>query len=464
VPQFIEGSIVADPYDINPRMRRPGAGYGGFQSEDGAFLTPPDAPPEMSNRAPVQPGSKFQLPKVPGLDAGAPSLEFRATPKGNGMRTPSFITPRKRDPMFDNVESHSDTVPGSNSNIDLNHQYTTGNAPPSLEATNANYGNLAPRSVSGDTRGAEAERQKALSGINDALFGLRGNLNMRSKREMLTNLLGEKNKLTSQAYDTQNSRDMTGAKFANEAAQQNATLQEQGAKRRDDINSFNVQEGDRRDMAAAELADKRQARADAAPFKALQAKAIESQIETAGVQRDIAKAGAGIKSDKYNNEVDDARRKQLMADNPGASSEQIDQMRAKEDAAMGIDPGSTMSGARGDAAIANDVRGKINQGDNWLTELLTGAPHVGINNDEQLNTINPDEIKVTRNSGVLPAIMRFGSALTPGFDYDAKYGYRVGVPGQFDGMNSSTSIGEDEAMKLKEYQAQRAAAKRRSQP
>lgn len=128
---------------------------------------------------------------------------------------------------------------------------------------------------------SERERQAARSEIDSALFDLRargGGVNMASKRRLLGDLLGQKGGLTTEAFRAQNERDMQNQRVNAQTAEGNARLRESAAERRDRINSFNVETGEKRSMYETDRDDAAAAAAAAAPMNALKMQDLRQRI------------------------------------------------------------------------------------------------------------------------------------------------------------------------------------------
>lgn len=310
---------MADPYDINSRPKR----GTGFQSLDwrmgGPAATRDPVATDPAPAKPRNPSDYLQGSAPPVMGAQAfDAAGFRAlagkpkptvAPNQFGDVTHTSDTVAAPNPFAD-VVGHTDTVAAT----DPNHQFNA--APPQLEAAQARYGNLMPRGITGNTRAAEDERQKALGSIDSAMFAM-GPANMASKRRMVTELLDQKNHLTSQAYDTQNRRDIAGADMANDAAKQDAALQESGAKRRDDIASFNKSEADKLYESDAAIQEKRDAREAALPFDKMKMRLLNIQANALDSKARIEDDNNAIGRDQKLNAGAEARRQAYLKLHPG---------------------------------------------------------------------------------------------------------------------------------------------------
>lgn len=92
-----------------------------------------------------------------------------------------------------------------------------------------------PRRLSGDLRGAEDERKRLLGDIDTELFRLGiGGLNSRGKRQLYSDLLGQRAGLTSKRIDQVTGLETQGAQLDASAATESAQLQQQAAVRNAD--------------------------------------------------------------------------------------------------------------------------------------------------------------------------------------------------------------------------------------
>lgn len=100
---------------------------------------------------------------------------------------------------------------------------TAPNAP--VNATSVQAPTLVmPRTLSGDLEGAEKERQARLGDIDSAMFGLRGRLNSRGRRDLYATLIGQQNQLTRDRVNQVTGLETEGARLANAGAIEQARL------------------------------------------------------------------------------------------------------------------------------------------------------------------------------------------------------------------------------------------------
>lgn len=141
---------------------------------------------------------------------------------------------------FANVEGNVDTVPGRAQGNSMQRRASRTDV--------ARGGSVSAPNISSNPQ-SERERKQRVSELDSALFDLRargGGLNMASKRRLYGDLIGEKNRLTSTAYQGQTERDIARARMQSDVAQTNASLAERAAYRRDAAQMFDTEASDRR--------------------------------------------------------------------------------------------------------------------------------------------------------------------------------------------------------------------------
>lgn len=195
----------------------------------------PNAPTAVDANAKIGPlGNATAAPVAAGMVPGM------KTPDGR----PSFAS--SRDALGNNV---FDNASAARLNAAQGNTTITGtmppNAPPVAQNSFAQPASYSAPSVnlSGNTREANDERVKLLGDIDSQIFRL-GGANSRGKRQLLSDLMGQKGKLTGQAFDQAGDLKKTGAQL-NSAGQlaalgANASANEGLAKRQFDASESNA--------------------------------------------------------------------------------------------------------------------------------------------------------------------------------------------------------------------------------
>jgi hypothetical protein len=242
----------------------------------------------------------------------------------------------------------------------------------------------APARVRGD-RKLEAERGQRLGEVDSALWelGMRGGgVNMRSKRELLGQLLGQKQALTEGAARRSLDAQGANAKAINDAAMAQAEL---GA----NVATHNADRQTQFDIAGANAA----AKASPSLSDLLAAKRLEFDMakETAAQARANETQDATIrgKADSYQ----DARVDKLVSE--GMSRSAAEQAVFDRDLQAGNDIQKTSLGRDVATRSLRDVGEKLNEGNWWLRDVAqnTGAVGNGQIPAEQLDYLQPQDFQ-----------------------------------------------------------------------
>lgn len=212
--------------------------------------------------------------------------------------------------------------------------------------------------ISGNTAGAEKERQARVSDLRSEMFRL-GSLNSRGKRAMWQQMQGEIGGLTSQHYDTQNKRDMHGASLANETSNNNAALRERGMARYDDRTKFNDQMNWDVDKFTQGM-DWEQTKTGLDWMRQMQAD--QANAQTGRLKAETERAKLAREDQRYADDLSKLRYDQLKASNPDMKDDEILQQVAFENLRNGGNPTTSHLSSLGYTSFKDEVASEINKG------------------------------------------------------------------------------------------------------
>lgn len=265
------------------------------------------------------------------------------------------------------------------------------------------------RSFGADVGGiSDKERLARIKDLDSALGDLTSGkgLNMRSKRELYAQLLGQKNDLTSLGSRLAQERTLAQANIDADAAREGAAYAEQGASRRDDINRANAEFGLRRQLSQKSPLDliEQQTR-----IRALDATAQREDDKYA-----LQRAG---ERDKYSQGLVDDRAKVRAGGGPVT----VDAQRAAykdiaENNALTGRPLTTSPEVTGGAYALQDVAGQLNQKEDFFDYIASGgALGSGSLFQDEVGTgadgtpqLNPDDVETGKAGGLVPILDALG--------------------------------------------------------
>jgi hypothetical protein len=375
--------MAADPWDLEGNDK-----YAGSYSHAADFApnlrrTKPAAP---FNQTPAQVTAAGGTPSVAPWDLGADGLYARGSAPIGSAYPSRGHNPRDAISVGVTQRARARRNPGANT---FQGKALTpdqlASMPSRLMADQIDTPQIgAPARVRGD-RKLEAERGQRLGEVDSALWelGMRGGgVNMRSKRELLGQLLGQKQALTEGAARRSLDAQGANAKAINDAAMAQAEL---GA----NVATHNADRQTQFDIAGANAA----AKASPSLSDLLAAKRLEfdMQKETAAQARANETQDATIrgKADSYQ----DARVDKLVSE--GMSRSAAEQAVFDRDLQAGNDIQKTSLGRDVATRSLRDVGEKLNEGNWWLRDVAqnTGAVGNGQIPAEQLDYLQPQDFQ-----------------------------------------------------------------------